>query len=142
MAKQKRDQQAADAAVAIEKGVNRFELKVSERRFHQRRRIGMQELFELSHATLHILRRRRYKCCVAWASTSDPVLRLPKLARRLLRTASGCKENFVHLTQQPIGQRKAVAQSLQAMCHRLHIARYFSDIPYWYAGRFAELVCQ
>jgi hypothetical protein len=34
VAKQKRDQQAADAAVAIEKGVNRFELKVSERRFH------------------------------------------------------------------------------------------------------------
>ncbi len=74
MAKQKRDQQAADAAVAIEKGVNRFELKVSERRFHQRRRIGVQELFELSHAMLHILRRWWYKCCVAGASTSDPVL--------------------------------------------------------------------
>ena len=48
----------------------------------------------------------------------------------------------MYLTQQPIGQRKAVAQSLQALCHRLHTVGNFSDIPYWYAGRFAELVCQ
>jgi len=47
MAKQKRDQQAADTAVAIEKRVNCFELKVSERRFHQRRSIGVQKLSEL-----------------------------------------------------------------------------------------------
>ena len=46
----------------------------------------------------------------------------------------------MHLTQQSIGQRKAAAQSLQAMRHRLNIAGYLSDILNRHAGRFAELV--
>jgi hypothetical protein len=48
----------------------------------------------------------------------------------------------LHLTQQSIGQRKAAAQSLEAMRHRLDIAGYFSDILNRYTGRFAEFVGQ
>jgi hypothetical protein len=48
----------------------------------------------------------------------------------------------MHLTQQPIGHRKAAAQSLQAMGHRLDVAGYLRDIPDRHAGCFTELVRQ
>jgi hypothetical protein len=64
------DQQAADAAVAVEELVDRFELHVRERRLDQRRRwLGLivQEPFKVLEALVQFRGWRRHEHCVAGA---------------------------------------------------------------------------
>ena len=85
-----RNQQAADASIAVQKWVDRLELHMRERGLDQRRvACGhvVQKIFQLGDALRNVLGRRRYQGRRIGARAADPVLDAPVLAGRLAGTA-------------------------------------------------------
>lgn len=70
------DEQTADAAVAIQKRMDRLELHVCQPSLDQRRQriVRVEPLLELGHELGHDLRRRRNEPGVPWPRSADPVL--------------------------------------------------------------------
>ena len=94
------NQQAADAAVAVEKGMDGFELVVRERDLYQRwQGTVMQECLPLLEASHHFggwrgdIRRRRQRT----ARRTDPILGAAKLAGRGLTSTHAGHEFGVQL---------------------------------------------
>src|SRR5437870_1342062 len=105
MVKHESDHQAADAAVAVQERVNRFELNVSQRGLDQgwiRRMLVVNEPLEISHAVLDPMRRRRNKMGIARPGPTEPVLTPAKFARRLFAAAAFRKQNGMHLPDKPV----------------------------------------
>ena len=85
-----RDEQPAQASVAVEKGMDRLELDVGQARPDergQRRILAVQEALERIEAFIQPVRRRRHEQGVARPGSADSVLRAAELAR-LLRCAT------------------------------------------------------
>src|SRR5438105_7430325 len=98
-AEEQRDQQSSDPTVAIEKGMNGFELSVRQSRFHDpldADRIIMEKPFEIAHGVRNVLRRGRNEMCVRRTRASYPVLGTTKLARLLVRSSSSREQARVH----------------------------------------------
>src|SRR2546427_2312040 len=101
------DQQAADAAVPIEKRVDRFKLNVRQSGFHQRG-IGcvlvMDEALQRCHAVFDMGRRRRDEVSIAWTRAADPILRATEFAKGLLTAPSSREGYLMHFPHQPVGK--------------------------------------
>ncbi len=83
MLQQRGNQQAANAAIAIQEGVNRLKLQVNHCRLHQRRqwlRSIMDKPFQVRQQGGHPLGRGRHKNRIAGARAPNPVLRAAQLA--------------------------------------------------------------
>src|SRR5205807_4929523 len=82
---QERDEQATDAAVAVEKRVDGLELDVHERGADERRQVvvAVDVLLKIAEKTCQLLGRRRDENGVARTSAADPVLAASQLARLL-----------------------------------------------------------
>src|SRR5688572_3252887 len=106
------DQQPTDAAVAVQKRMNRFELHVSQRGFDQCwiwRMFVMDEPLKIGHAVLESMRWRRDESGVARPCPTNPVLSAAKLARRLFAAATLGKQDRMHFPDEPVRQRKTFA---------------------------------
>src|SRR6202022_3846459 len=81
------DQQAADAAVAVEEWVDGLELDMGQGRLDQRggsAGLVVQEFLEIADARLHLLRGGRHEEGIAGARPPGPVLGAPVLPWGLL----------------------------------------------------------
>lgn len=64
----------------------------------------MQESFHIAHHVWHMAIVRRYERHILKAY-ADPVLAFSELSRSLVLPADASHQDFVRLTQQPVGQR-------------------------------------
>lgn len=139
------DQQAPEAAVAVEKRVNGLELHMRQRRLDERRRglrLVVEEALERREAVLQRIGRRRHECRVAGPRTAYPHLRAPHLAGCLAASAGMREQDLVHFTQQAHAQRQPAFQPLQAALQRHHAAAHLARIGYRHAWLLFDLVQQ
>ena len=86
-----RDEQSAQAPIAVEKGTDRLGLDVGQARSDEwgwRRILGVQEALQRIKAFVQPVRRRRQEQRVAGPGSADPVLRAAKLDRLLCSAPS------------------------------------------------------
>ncbi len=130
LGQEQRDEQPADAAVAVDERVDRLELVVHERRLHEHRGMLLVEKpLPRVQALIHLLDRGRNECRLVEgaARRSDPVLRAAKLARRRVRTAP--HQDAVHLSAEAKTQRKGrkhlepVVDGRDVVCDFPHVGR-------------------
>ena len=80
------DEQATNTSVAIQEGMDRFELHMRQGSLDQgerSNRIVMQELFQQTHACHHLVRRWRNEPGVSRSAAADPILAPPEFPRAL-----------------------------------------------------------
>jgi len=109
------DEQAAEAAVAVEEGVDGLELDVSERGFEEDGRaagVFMKVGFESGHAGFQHVRGWRDETGVAGAGAADPVLGAAEFAGFLVAATAAGHQVGVHFPEQAIAEREAVAQAV------------------------------
>src|SRR5216684_5068884 len=90
-AEKQRNQQSAQPTIAIEKGVDRFELDVNESGLDEHGQLVffvMKKMLEAVQTLHHELRWRRNKRSVSGTATANPILRAAKFAGCLVRPAS------------------------------------------------------
>ena len=100
---QKRDEQASDAAVTVEEGVDRLEVGVGDGGVHERwEGLVVEEPLPGIQARHQFLRRRRDigRVVQGAARRSDPVLAAPELARRRHVPADAPHEVLMQLTHE------------------------------------------
>src|ERR1700730_3715266 len=103
MAKHQRDQEASDAAIAVQKRVNGFKLHMGEGRFYNWVGRFVQVLLEIRETGIQMSWRCRHKSRIARPRASDPILGATEFAGLLLCAA-------------PISEQDAVASYLSAGC--------------------------
>ena len=108
---QERDQEASDAAIAVEEGVDRLEVGVGDGGVHERRQgLVVEEPLPGGEARHQLIGRGRDVGRVVHraARRSDPVLAAPELARRRHVPAHPPHEVLVQLAHEPQrnGQRR------------------------------------
>jgi len=125
----KGDEEPSDTAVAIQEGVDRFELLMHEGALDEVRKLPVvQELLPAREALHHRIRRRRHVGCGrrCAASRSDPVLGTAELPGRGLLASHSWHQALVELADQ--AQREGqVPQPLQAVFESGHIV---ADLPH------------
>jgi hypothetical protein len=101
------DQEAAEAAVAVQERVDRLELEVGEGAPNEEREIHVlvQKRLEIVERILEEISRRRHEKRVGGVGSADPVLATAKLARRPLLPANPLQQFGMHLPDQPLAQR-------------------------------------
>jgi hypothetical protein len=112
LTQEQRDEQSPEATVAVEKGVDAFELDMGETGLHEHGDAGsfcVQEALEIAHAGRDLLRRWGDERGIARPRAADPVLAAAKLARVLPFAASAGEQNSVYLAQQ--SQREQTSQN-------------------------------
>ena len=131
LGQQERDQQPADAPVAVEKRVNGLELHVRERDLDQRRQavLSVQESLQVTqHAGHHVVRRRHEGRRGERASAgADPVLARAQLAGLEPAAAYAAHQFSVDLPNQPDRHRQ-LRQPRQAVVHRAHVVQDFVHV--------------
>ncbi|MDA8045296.1 MAG: hypothetical protein M0Z30_08680 [Actinomycetota bacterium] len=132
---QEHDQETTKASVAVEEGVDRFELVVNQRSLHERRKAWflVNEAFEVVEERPHLVWWRRYEGrgfdCGSWGS--DPVLSGADGAR-LAFTATDAGEDYrVHLSDQTGAEREGF-EAFEAPFHRHDVVDDLLDVR---AGR-------
>ncbi|MDQ1411373.1 MAG: hypothetical protein QOJ41_3108, partial [Acidobacteriaceae bacterium] len=104
-----RNQQTAKSSVAVEKGMDRFELHVDESRLDKNREFVffvVKEMLEEDQTLHHAFRWRGNKCSVSRTATANPILRAAKFAGCFVRSASPSQQNSVNLANEPQRKRK------------------------------------
>jgi len=107
------NQQASDATVAVQEGMDGFKLVVADGRAHQVRhsdRLVVPELFKVAHQFGHIFMVRRNKGGIGQAGAADPVLADTEFPRLLVFAAHSAHQNGVGLLEQAVRERQ---------CHKL-----------------------
>ena len=105
------DQQSPDASVAIQEGVDGFELGVDQRDPDQRRQVGvggMDEALQVRQQTGHLLRRWRHEGGIARSRAANPVLRATQFAGQLAGTSRPIEQPPMGLAQQANAERQAM----------------------------------
>ena len=107
---QERHEQATDAAVAVEVGVDGLELHVQESGAYQRRQrvVGVQVLLEGAEHLAERVRWWRHVRGVAGSASADPVLAATHLAGELLGAADAAHESSMRLVQEPHRERQTL----------------------------------
>ena len=135
------DEEAAEAAIAIEKRMNGLELHMGERGFDQHGQAGgfvVEEGFERGHAGLDLWRRGRNEAGVTRAGASDPILAAAKLSGLFVAASAFGHEDGVHFTKEAVGEREAFAQAGHAVIQGRDVVRHLDDIIHWTAGHFLQ----
>src|SRR5262249_21361886 len=137
-AQEERDEQAAEAAVAVEEWVDRLELDMRERGLDERWRAAraiVEEQLERSHARRPVARGRRDESRRARSLAADPVLARPEFAGRLRAAAPLREEHPVDLLEQAQRERESSAEPRHAVRHRGDVVRHLLDVFDRDAGR-------
>ncbi len=95
---QEGDEKAAEAAVAIQEGVDGFELHMGERGLDKNGggdRLVVEEFFQCAEAFQQGIRRRGHMGGIAGSGAADPVLAAAELAGFLVRAATFAQEHSV-----------------------------------------------
>ena len=132
------NQETPDAPIAVEEGVNGFELGVRQADLDQKRQIvfGMQEFFEIAERTRHDIGRRRNEGRLVQRATTgaDPVLRAAQFARRELRTAHPGEKLFVDFADETHRDGQ-IGQPREPVIHGGNVVDDLVDVP----GRFGRI---
>ncbi len=118
MLQQGGDQQAPDAAIAIQEGVDGFELGMHQGHLDQRRQGGVfcvNESLHVGQQAGHMLGWRRHEGRIARARAADPVLRTAQLAGLLARTAHAIEQQAVRVAQQAHADGQAIGGAQMAL---------------------------
>ncbi len=102
--KQKRNEQPAQATVAVQKRVNRLELNVYQPSFYQgrqTRRLFVKKTFERCHAVHYQLRWRGHEEGVTRSRSTDPILTATKLAGFFVAASPTCEQHSMDLADKP-----------------------------------------
>ena len=110
---QQRDEQAADAAIAVEIGMDGFELHVHERGADERRelRLAVDVLLQVTQERAQLLRRRWNEDRVARAGAADPVLAAAQFTWLFRRPAHTFHQPPMRFIQETGGQRETLLAS-------------------------------
>ncbi len=136
-----RDQQSPEAAVAVEKGVDGLELDMHQGRLEDHgKRSGrvVDEGLQRAPAGLDFLGRRWDEAGVTGSGAADPVLGAAKLAGGLVAAASARHEAGMHLAQEPIAEREALAKAHHAVFQRGNVVGDFHYVVEGDPGLFLE----
>ena len=134
---QQRHEQASQTAVAVQEGMDGLELHVRQPRPDEDGEpvvSGVQEALERRHAVGHGGVGRRHEDGVAGPGPADPVLRAAEFAGGLGAAASRRQQDGVHLADQAVRQREALAQAPQAVLEGGDVVRDFDDVIQRNAG--------
>ena len=124
------DEQAPDPAIAVEEGVDRFELDMEQPRLDERREFRggfMHETLEGIKACMEFMRRRRDEQGVPGARTTDPVLRSAEFAGFPGSAPAALQQPGMHAADETERQRQCL-ELFQSIHHCIHIVRDFADI--------------
>ena len=133
MLEQRRDQQSADAAVAVQEGVERLELHVHQRHAHegrQRRRRVVDVALQIGQQPGQVVRRRGHKHRAARPCAAHPVLRTPQFPRLLAGAPGAVEQQAVRVAQQPHrdGQPRDAAQVVAHQPEGTQVVGDFFDV--------------
>ena len=78
--------------------------------------------------------------CISGTSAANPVLGSSKAARQFSAPAAALQQNLVHFAKQTIAERKASAQTIEAVLQSRSIIRNLKDIIYRNSRRLLQLV--
>ncbi len=137
-----RDEQPADATVAVEERVDGLELHVRESRTHKDRQaiaVRVEEALQVGHAVLDRRVRRRDETGVPGPRAADPVLRAPELARGAAAPAAPRQQHAVDLAYQPVGEREPRSQSGKPVVESGDVVGDLRDVADGRAGQFLQL---
>ena len=141
-AQQQGDQEPSDAPVTVQKGMNRLELHVGERRLEQDRRrfrLVVQPAFERPHAFRDALRGRRDEHRVPRPGSPYPVLGAAEFAGLPVGPSTALEEHAVDLADQSVRQRKVVSQPAQPVFESGDVVRHLYHVVEGDARRFLQL---
>src|SRR6266511_3198141 len=129
---QERDQQPADASVAVHERMDRFELRVCDPDMYEHRQLPwvVEKTLEIVKCRLHFRNRRRDErrvANVACTGRPDEVLVTAELPRHLGGAPNTLHELGVDLADESLGERKA-GQPLKAVVHRSDVVHDFVDV--------------
>src|SRR5690606_5337486 len=128
LAKQERDKQSADAAVAVEERMDCFELRMRETDLHEQRYVVplVQKSLERAERGWNLTRRRRYESGFGERASAgaNPVLAASQLAWGQPRAAHVVQQLTVNLADQANGHR----QFCQAREPVLHCSDVVDDL--------------
>ena len=131
LSEQEGDQQPSHPPIAIQKGMDGFELGMGQTDANQGRQIvlGMEKLLQSAQRLRQLLRGWRHKRGrgQAAAAGADPVLATAQLTRSQPAATHALQQFGVDLGDQPHRHRQR-GQPLEAMVHRLHIVHHFIHI--------------
>lgn len=107
---QKGDQQSPDPTIAIEEGMNGFELCMGQPDFgqHGQRIVQVQKAFQLRHGSRHLMRWwwNKHGIIQPAACCSNPVLGSTKFPRRRMLPSHALHQLFVYFPNQTHGDRQ------------------------------------
>ena len=130
MLHQCRNQQAADAAVAVQEGVDGLELGVHQRHPHQRRKLWLSlvdEVLEMAQQLRDMLWGRRHEHRVAWPRAADPVLRAAQLAGLFARATGTGQQQAVGIAEKTHRERQA-ARLMQVLADKTKGTQEVADL--------------
>jgi hypothetical protein len=142
LAEQQRDEETADAAVAVEKRMDRLELHVRQGRAQEHRHavaLRVKELLELRHALGNRRVWRRHESGVSRSRATNPVLGAAEFARILPASAAAGEEDSVDLSNQAIRKWEPVAQSSETVVERGDVVGDLGYVVQRHARRFIQL---
>lgn len=128
LAEKESDEQAPDAAIAVEEWVDRLELRVgkSAEDEHGHGRGAVEEKLELPHGVVHVRDGRRNERGLGERASArtDPVLRSSEFARFEMTAAHAAHEPLVDLFEDAEGERE-LADAIQPVVHRRDVVDDF-----------------
>jgi hypothetical protein len=133
VAEKEGDEETADAAIAIEEGVDGFELRMSVSAVDEGGEIagGVEEFFQVTEGLSHFVDGWRDVGGIfqSAASGSDPVLGAAELSGVSLTAARARHELGVDFTDEAEGEREVAAADLRkAVVHGLDVVDDFFDV--------------
>lgn len=119
-AQEERNQQPPDAAVAVEEGMNRLELRMREPDLDEQWQVilPVQKRLEVAEGPRHFVRR--------WGNEGG-VLTATQLARCQMRSADALQQLSVDLADEARRDGKVV-ESREAVVHRAHVVHNLGDV--------------
>jgi hypothetical protein len=114
---QEGDEKAAEAAVAIQEGVDGFELHMGERGLDENGGgdgLVVEEIFQCAEALEQGIGRRGHMSGIARACAADPILAAPELAGFLVRATAVAKKHSVDFADEPKGNRQTLFEKSHA----------------------------
>ena len=135
------DQKAPHPSVAVEEGMDGLELDMSEAGPQEQGQpvvVRVQKAFQIEHAIGDRGNRRRDETRHTRSQSADPVLRTAKLPGRLVAATAPAEQYLVNFADEPVAERKILAQPTQPVFQGRHVVRDLHDIVERDAGRLVQ----
>ena len=117
-----RDEKTTNPPVAVEKGVNRLELVMSDSQLDQQRHVGlMEESLQVGECVAHCVGRGRDEDSILERSSADPDGGLSEVAGTSMLASNPRQQQPMHLAHQPHRHREPFGGASETVLHRHHI---------------------